>query len=93
MRYLKFELKQETFIPQELIDDSPSSGPFDSYADYLLETHRVDVSLDDSIAFLSKYGAWSEDELQDLEANRARILWLAIGDCKEQGTNYFYMGE
>ena len=32
---------------------------------------------------LSEYGAWDEIELQDNEANKQRILWIAAGDILE----------
>lgn len=33
---------------------------------------------------LKEYGAWDEIELQDHDANRARILWIACGDIAEE---------
>jgi len=33
---------------------------------------------------LNEYGAWSEEELQDDTANRARILWIAAGEINEE---------
>jgi hypothetical protein len=32
---------------------------------------------------LKEYGAWSEEELNDHEANLRRILWIACGDIRE----------
>ena len=29
---------------------------------------------------LSEYGAWSDDELNDEQANQERILWIAAGN-------------
>lgn len=90
---LSFKLNQETKLPKRVIDDAPMQGPFDDYAEYLLGIYDVQVSLADSIEFLRRYGAWEDSELQDLETNKARILWLACLDCKERETRYFYMGE
>jgi hypothetical protein len=37
-------------------------------------------------AELHEYGAWSEEELKDREANELRILWLAACDISEEAT-------
>jgi ABC-type enterochelin transport system permease subunit len=50
------------------------------------------VSLEDSIKYLQTLGAWEDTELQDLEENKMRLLWIAILDCKENNTQYWYMG-
>ena len=91
-KIIKFELNRETELPQDMIDDAPSTGPFDDYADYLLDHYDIEVSLADSIAYLKEFGAWDNNELQELELNKARILWQACLNCKEENTNYFYMG-
>jgi len=93
MKNLAFTINEETEIPQDLIDGAPSQGPFDEYAAWILQNYAVNVSLADSIKFLKSYGAWDASELQDLETNKARILWLSCLDCKENKTNYFYLGE
>jgi hypothetical protein len=33
---------------------------------------------------LKDYGAWDETELSDHEANKARILWIACSDIREE---------
>ena len=33
---------------------------------------------------LSEYGAWDDAELEDMEANYARILWIAANDIVEE---------
>mgnify|MGYP001615458295 CR=1 FL=1 len=33
---------------------------------------------------LQEYGAWDETELQDHEQNKARILWIACGNIREE---------
>lgn len=92
MQVIKFVMNQDTELPQEIIDDAPSQGRFDDYADYLCETFDVQVTLEDSIKYLKGLGAWDLDELQDLELNKRRLLWVACLDCKENETNYWYMG-
>jgi hypothetical protein len=93
MLTLEFKLHHEIEFPQDLIDKTPSQGPFDSYAEYVLGAYDVQVSLDDSIAYLKCIGAWDLRELQDLELNKGRLVWIALLDCKENETNYWYMGE
>jgi hypothetical protein len=41
-------------------------------------------------AELYEYGAWDNDELQNIEDNQQRILWLACNDIVEnyKGKNY-----
>jgi hypothetical protein len=93
MTTITLKLNKETELPQNLIDDAPKQGSFDAYAEYILDTYDIDVSLQDSIAYLKRFGAWESDELQDLETNKARLMWIACLDCKEQKTTDWYMGE
>jgi hypothetical protein len=88
-----FKLHDETELPQEIIDDAPSSGRFDEFADYILKTYDVQCSLEDSIKYLKTLGAWELDELQDIDLNLSRLLWISILDCKENETQYWYMGD
>jgi hypothetical protein len=90
---LEFRINCETEFPMDLIDDAPTSGQFDEFAKYIIETYNVDVSLDDSIKYLKGFGAWDLEELQDLDNNKVKILWIALLDCKENDTNIWYMGE
>lgn len=90
---IEFKLNEETELPQEVIDSIPMSGQADNAAAELRQDYNFDVSLDDSIKFLSSYGAWNKEELQDLDSNIDRIIWLACLDCQENNTTFFYMGE
>ena len=92
MDTISFKFNSETELPQDMIDGAPSNGPFDSYAEDLLDTYDIDVTLADSIKYLKEFGVWELDELQDIELNKARILWQACLYCKEEKTQYFYMG-
>jgi hypothetical protein len=67
------------------------SHPGDCQAgiDYLLTVPAIRRQLDRlepaAIAReLAEYGAWDSEELQDTEANRARLLWIACGDIQER---------
>ncbi len=90
---IKFILYQETRLPKEVVADAPRRGRFDDYAEYLLAAYDIQVTLSDSIRYLQHVGAWEDSELQDLDTNKARLLWLACMDCKENNTHYFYMGD
>lgn len=63
-------------------------GPCDSDIAELLEVPAIKRQLDkipaDSIrAELKEYGAWDEIELSNDDSNRARILWIACGNIRE----------
>ena len=92
MKKIIFKINQETKFTKSIINDAPSQGPFDDYAEYLLTKFDVVVSLEDSIKYLQTLGAWEDAELQVLEENKMRLLWIAILDCKENNTQYWYMG-
>jgi hypothetical protein len=92
VKTIHFKLNQEMEFDQELIDDAPNQGRFDEYAEYLLSSFDVQVDLNESVKYLRSTGGWEDSELQDIELNKARLLWIALLDCKEQSTNYWYMG-
>lgn len=89
---ITFKLHGETEFDQDLIDSAPRQGRFDDFADEILRDYDVEVTLDDSIKYLKLLGAWDESELQDLETNKSRLLWIALLDCQEQETTFWYMG-
>jgi hypothetical protein len=93
MLTLKFALHRETTFPQSLIDDAPSQGAFDGYAEDILTHCDVQVSLADSIAYLKRLGAWDDSELQDLRLNKMRLFWISLLDCQDNDTCYWYMGD
>jgi len=57
---------------------------------YLLTVPSISKQLDaisaaDIAAELEEYGAWIEEgELDDEQANRERILWIACGNVREE---------
>lgn len=64
-------------------------GACDSEVEELVNNPKISKELDqiDPIeieATLREYGAWDYDELQDREANRRRIIWIAAGDIREE---------
>jgi hypothetical protein len=91
MKQINFKLNFETKLPKILIRDAPQFGAFDKFVEYILLNYEVNVSLSDSIAYLKTLGAWESEELQDIETNKARLLWISILDCRENGDSYWYM--
>ena len=90
---LVFAYGQETELPQDIIDEAPKMGPFDAYGAGIMQRFDIQVSQEDAVKYLRSLGAWSVDELLCLEVNKERLLWIAVMDCKENKTNYWYMGE
>lgn len=93
MKTIEFKLNDFTTLPQDVIDSVPMSGPADSAVADLREAYDFQCTLQDSIKFLSSYGAWEPEELQDLDSNLDRIVWLAALDCRENDSTEFYMGD
>ena len=80
-------------LTQAHIDAVPPSGPADSAIDDLRTLPEIRADLERIPADklrdeLKQYGAWDDAELVDHDANLARILWLAICDCREQPEDY-----
>lgn len=64
-------------------------GPCDLDIRDLLAVPAIKRQLDkinplDIRAELKEYGAWGENELSSYEDNRARILWIACGNIREE---------
>jgi hypothetical protein len=64
-------------------------GPCDNDIAELLKVPSIrrqlnKIPLDDIANELKGYGAWDETELQDHEQNRARLLWIACGNVREE---------
>lgn len=89
---ITFKLHAEVELPDDFINSVPMSGPADNAVSELREVYDVECSLDDSKEYLKTYGAWSDEELSDLDSNIDRLIWIACLDCQEQKTNYWYMG-
>lgn len=76
-------------MAEEQVASASHQGRCDSDVAYLLLQDDIkrqleaipDLSLK---AELKEYGAWSFDELQDRDANEARIIWLAADQIQEE---------
>jgi hypothetical protein len=66
-------------LPQECIDDCSASGAVDDALDFWVKKLDFTVNQENARKCLKGYGAWDSDELQDVNANCCRVLWLACG--------------
>ena len=81
----RFELK----LTKEQALSGSHQGACDEDIAELLKVPAIRRQLDkippDTIkAELSEYGAWDDTELANVDDNRARILWVACGDIREE---------
>jgi hypothetical protein len=71
-------------LPADCVGDCHHQG--DCAADVEHWQGRVDLSgiPDEALAAeLGEYGAWSDEELADRQANEQRILWIAAGNIQD----------
>lgn len=75
-------------LPPDCIVECSAPGPADAAVDYWLSRPEVREVImrapaDDLRDYLRDYGAWDDEDLEDDETNRQRLLWLACGDFAE----------
>ena len=70
-------------VPVEAVAECSHPGPCDSDVARWLPRVEWLADADTIRRTLKRYGAWDADELADDDANRARILWIACGDIRE----------
>lgn len=69
--------------------DASGPGPADEAVAWLLDQPYIKQQLDQIgprkiREELKEYGAWDDDELTDDDENRARIVWIAAGNIREE---------
>lgn len=84
-RFIRFELK----ITKAQALQGSHPGPCDDDIAELLTLPAIKRQLDkinplDIRLELKEYGAWDENQLSNDEDNKARILWIACGDIREE---------
>lgn len=89
MRHAQFERFEITLSREQAMDCSTPGQDADETVKAVCKEPRVRAMLDklapEAIrAELREYGAWDEEELQDEEANRRRIVWIAAGNIREE---------
>jgi len=71
-------------MPDEAVKDCHHQGQCDADVEYWqreIDLHHIP---DDKLAAeLREYGAWSDDELKDRDANEQRIIWIAAGNIQD----------
>lgn len=80
---------KELKLRQSDLDSIPRHGPADEAIDVLVKEPHIAEQLDaydadDIRKELKEYGAWDDEELQDDEQNRKRLLWVLIGNLQEE---------
>jgi hypothetical protein len=73
--------------PIEIIQDAPSQGRFDDYADEIVENYEIQADHDFILDYLQEVGCWDESDLKDRDENILRFLWVTILNQKEDGGN------
>lgn len=89
---IEFKLHKETELPHIFIESVPHSGRADEAIEELLQDYNIECYEQDVRKYLKHFGAWSESELENHEDNLKRLVWLACLECRENETNFFYMG-
>lgn len=72
-------------IPAPVVDACSGQGDCTQSVEFWVNELGFDFPAAWAADYLNEYGAWDEKELEDHEANRRRVLWLACGDISEQG--------
>ena len=73
--------------PVECFEMCFHQGECEHDVKWWIDSGEVDFSNfpDDKIREeLSEYGAWEDDELQDVSKNRERILWIAAENAQDE---------
>lgn len=88
MEYATFERFEIAMSREEALSASHQGRCDDDVAALLREPHiaaQLDAIGSEPIRTeLRRYGTWDAAQLADDEENRARIVWLAAGDIREE---------
>ena len=84
-----FNCKFELHITKKQAEQGSHPGGCDDDIKALLEIPSIrrqfaKINPEGIKAELKEYGAWDEEELNDVEANKARILWIACGNITDE---------
>lgn len=87
-----FEGRESTRqLPPECIADCSGSGDATENVKGWIERLDFDGPKDLFKEHLKEFGAWSEEQLEDHEENKMRVLWTWACDCSEQPGSYDYL--
>jgi hypothetical protein len=74
-------------IPQECVSDCNHPGQCDADVEFWTSELGFSVPREKAIIWLSEFGAWDLEELNEKQDNELAeiVLWLACGDIKANG--------
>lgn len=70
-------------MPAEAVNQCSHHGACDDDVDFWQDRIAINAPPDQIRAELKEYGAWTQEELNDNQANKRRLLWLAAGNIQE----------
>lgn len=79
---IELTAEQARYGSQPGVDASPAIHELLQEPQIAVQIENIPAS--DLAAELKEYGAWDEEELKDIDDNRARILWIACGNVREE---------
>ena len=78
-------------LPPECIADCSGSGDATENVKGWIERLDFDGPKDLFKEHLKEYGAWSEEQLEDHDENKMRVLWTWACSCSEDPGSYDYL--
>jgi hypothetical protein len=83
--HIDYELSASD-LPQECIDDCSSSGDVTEAVEYWVNKLGFTVDRERAIDCLKGFGAWTHDELCEMESEEIamRVLWVACGQFSDE---------
>jgi len=87
-----FEGRESTRqLPPECIADCSGSGEATENVKGWIERLDFDGPKDLFKEHLKEFGAWSEEQLEDHEENKMRVLWCWACNCFDDPVSYDYL--
>jgi hypothetical protein len=81
---IRIALDDAMYVSQPGCDASPYIDDLLRYGDKEIGAQLDKIDPDKIRAELAEYGAWDAEDLADDDENRARILWIAGGNIREE---------
>jgi hypothetical protein len=72
------------YLEREAINDCSASGSVDSAVQYWVDKLKFNFDAKKGREYLKGLGAWDDDELNDHEQNRHRMLWVVCCDINDK---------
>lgn len=78
--YLNFEL------PVDCVEECSASGSVDSAVEYWQQQLKLNLNRNDMILELAEYGAWTDNELAELDDSELeqKLIWVGACDISER---------